>query len=264
MSAERSTYFQPVQSGLQTLSLWLLIAAAVTSVVLTGLAILGVAPWLQLTAGYGDVAYSNAGQIAQVGITGLLVGLCFFIPASGRVLRLERTHRAFQVGMSDVADAYTIAHKADREGVFTLSREFDSVRERILHLREHPDLAELEPEILELAAQMSHEARDLAEVYSDEKVKRAQTFLKQRQEELAEFGDQIKTAQYTCDELKRWLQDVDAEERVVNAQLDRLEEDLKEILPAIGYKFDGEEGAEGDDNVFPLSAKPAPKTKPLN
>ncbi|MFC2968339.1 hypothetical protein [Acidimangrovimonas pyrenivorans] len=71
------------------------------------------------------------------------------------------------------ARALARAHGGDREGVFALSSEFDSMRERLTHLRKHPDLSGLEPELLELAAQMSHLSRDLARVYSDEKVARA-------------------------------------------------------------------------------------------
>ena len=66
--------------------------------------------------------------------------------------------------MWDVAQAYQAAHAADRDGVFNLPSEFDSVRERIEHLRRHPDLGRLKPEILELAAQISHESRELAGV----------------------------------------------------------------------------------------------------
>ena len=51
----------------------------------------------------------------------------------------------------------------------------------------HPDLGALEPEILELAAQMSRISQDLAETYSDEKVDRARTFLQQRQQEIDTF-----------------------------------------------------------------------------
>ena len=41
-----------------------------------------------------------------------------------------------------------------------------------------------------MAAQMSHESRELAEVYSTERVDRARQFLRQRQEE----ADQMKAA----------------------------------------------------------------------
>ena len=65
--------------------------------------------------------------------------------------------------MRDVAQAYQAAHAADRDGVFNLPSEFDSVRERIEHLQRHPDLGRLEPEILEMAAQIGRKSRKLAE-----------------------------------------------------------------------------------------------------
>ena len=42
--------------------------------------------------------------------------------------------------MEDIARAYHLCHTADRAGVFTLSSEFDSVRERLAYQRDHPDL----------------------------------------------------------------------------------------------------------------------------
>jgi hypothetical protein len=52
------------------------------------------------------------------------------------------------------------------------------------YLRQHPDLSHLEPELLKIAAQMSHQSRALARVYSNDRVERAKSFLKQRQEEV--------------------------------------------------------------------------------
>ena len=63
-----------------------------------------------------------------------------------RVMRLENSHRSFRVTMWDVAQAYQAAHAADRDGCFRLKSEFDSVRERLEHLRRHPDLGVLEPD----------------------------------------------------------------------------------------------------------------------
>ena len=153
--------------------------------------------------------------------------------------------------MEDVARAYRIAHAADRTGVFALSAEFESMRARFDHLRQHPDLGELEPAMLHLAAEMSFLSRDLARTYSDDKVGRARIFLKQRQEEAHAMADRIAAARRTCDELRRWLADVEAEERTAHHQIRRLEADLKEILPTRGYDFDHEDIAPA--NVVSLS-----------
>ena len=118
----------------------------------------------------------------------------------------------FRVTMSDVAQAYQAAHAADREGVFELTSEFDSVRERIEYLRRHPDLGSLQPELLEMAAQMSHESRDLAEIYSTERVERARHFLRQRQEEAEQMRHRVQAAFTTCSELRLWLERVEIDE----------------------------------------------------
>ncbi len=74
--------------------------------------------------------------------------------------------------------------------------------------------------------------------------------------------DRLAIARRTCDELKRWLTDIEAEERQAQVQLKRLEADLREILPGLGYAVDFEDRAEG--NVVSLP-KPGPvvKTPPV-
>ena len=112
------------------------------------------------------------------------------------------------------------------------------MRARMEHLHQHPDFQHLEPELLQLAAQMSLETRDLAQVYSDIKVARAKSFLQQRQEEVQRLTDRLAIARRTCDELRRGMGDVQAEEIQAQKQMKRLEADLKEILPTLGYDFD--------------------------
>jgi hypothetical protein len=132
--------------------------------------------------------------------------------------------------MWDVAQAYQTAHAADRDGCFTLKREFDSVRERLEHLRHHPDLGKLEPEILEMAAQMSHESRELAEIYSTERVERAQQFLRQRQEEADQMTERVGAASATCRELKERLERVEIEEDHARSALVRFREELEPLI----------------------------------
>jgi len=213
------------------------------------LAALGQMPWPSMTLAWGDVPLPDAGMWVQLALTLLMLCVCFFIPANTRMLRLERSHRSFQIGMEDVKRAYSLAHAADRTGVFSLSNEFESMRQRMELLRKHPDLRHVEPELLELAAQMSFQSRDLARAYSDDKVNRAREFLKARQSDADLLSERIKLARMTCDELKRWLTDVEAEERRNHTQIRRLEADLREVLPSLGYDFDEPREA----NVVPLA-----------
>lgn len=240
-----------VQHALQALAFGLILAVALGALAVVALTLAGLVPPLDLTVHWAGQPVPDAGLWLEGAVAALFLLLTAFLPAAGRMLRLERAHRDFTVRMEDVAAAYAAAHRADREGVFTLSAEFDSVRERLDHLRKHPDLGNLEPEILELAAQMSHISRDLARVYSDDKVARARTFLTQRQQEVAQTRDRIRLAQYAASELKRWLQDVEADERLVSAQIERLDQDLREVLPALGYAVE-----DVPANVVPLASKP--------
>ncbi len=138
--------------------------------------------------------------------------------------------------MEDVAKAYAIAHAQDRSGVFKLSGEFDAVRERLGFLRDQPDLAQLEPSMLEAASQMSHISAELAATYSDRKVERARTVLKERQHEIGEFNQRLEEAKIVSTELKGWLGQVEMDESVARAQIDRLVDDLADVLPALGLE----------------------------
>jgi hypothetical protein len=212
----------------------------------------GYAPWLTFTARFGDVFVPNAGMITQIVVTVILASLFFFMPSAGRIMSLERSHRDFKLSMEDVARAYHLCHTADRAGVFTMSSEFDAVRERLAYLRDHPDLDSLEPSVLELAAQMSHQSRELSDIYNDEKVLRAKTFLQQRQQEAERQQTLIVEAHHALRDIRKWSQQVELEESVVASQLSQLEEQLEATLPALGYTL-GKESAE----IVPLPQKPA-------
>jgi hypothetical protein len=193
----------------------------------------GEAPWLYLPLQFGQTFVPDAGMAVQLGFTALALAMCFYLPMHGRILRLETSHRSFQMGMRDVARAYAAAHRADREGVFTLSSEFDSIRERIAFLRSHPDLDMLEPDVMELAAQMSHVSGELARTYSDANIARARDFLTQRQEEIADFEDRVRMAKSVAEDLQRWNSRVELEESVARSQLDQLRAELEDILPEL-------------------------------
>ncbi|MGJ8604941.1 MAG: DNA repair protein [Marivita sp.] len=193
----------------------------------------GYAPWLEMTATFGGIAYPQAGLVVQVALTVFVLGLCFFLPANARIMALETSHRRFQIAMEDVARAYRLSHASDREGVFKMKSEFDSVRERMAFLRDHPDLAELEPSLLEVASQMSHLSKDLAQTYSDRSVARARDFLIQRQQEIEDFNTRLNEAKATATQMRVWIDKVELEESVAQAQLSRLNEELSDILPEL-------------------------------
>jgi len=256
MGFEQTGIVRPVVGFVQTLSLFVIVALAAGLCGFSVLAGLGHLPWPEATLTWNGAPLPQAGMYGTLGLTALLVALLFFLPTSRRMRQLELAHRDFTISMEDVARAYHAAHAADREGAFRLRSEFDSMRERIAHLRTHPELDTLEPALLEVAAQMSFEARELAEIYSDERVARAREFLIQRQGELDAHQDRISTAQKTCDELRRWLREVNVEEQIVDRQLDRLEDDLRELLPLLGFEFGDEGEPNRESKVVPLPAKP--------
>ncbi|MCF6316969.1 MAG: DNA repair protein [Marinosulfonomonas sp.] len=257
MPKQSAAHWVSIQNAVQKTTLFAIALMAITMVVLSIGAAVGLLPWLEITAQVNGGEIANAGLIAQSGFTFFCLAMLFFLPANNRIMQLENTHRNFHVSMDDVAKAYVVSHEADRAGLFKIGSEFDSVRERIAHLRDHPRLATLEPSVLEIAAQMSHEARDLADIYSHERVERAKMFLKQRQQEIDTFQENIRIAHHTTGELKNWLLQVETEEGLIERQLDTLQADLFEILPELGFDLDHDETPAKDVNVVPLAAKPA-------
>lgn len=238
IGAQGAALLRQAQHGLMVLAQVAVVAVALGLLAATVAAGLGYLPWPELSLRWGGQYIPGFGMWLQIGLTGLFLALCFFLPANARMARLEMGHRSFHMSLEDVRRAYEIAHAADRRSVFSLSSEFEAMRERMAHLKKHPDLTDLEPELLQLAAQMSLESRDLSRTYSEERVNRARTFLAQRQEEVARMADRIRLAKMTCDELRRWLRDIEASERANHAQIRRLEADLRELLPALGYDVD--------------------------
>ncbi len=256
MSVSFRATFRHGAEAMQGFVQGLVALTAACLVLATVAAALGYLPWPTMSIFFGTNAVPQAGMWVQIAITVLFVVLLIYLPANIRMGRLERSHRSFAMGMEDVSRAYRIAHASDRAGVFALSGEFDTMRARLEHLRNHPDLADLEPELLQPAAQMSMQTRDIARAYSDQKVERARIFLRQRQEEAHQMSDRLSMARQTCDELRRWLADIESEERKNSIQIKRLEADLNEILPSLGYSIEPN-GDPGEGNVvnLPMASK---------
>jgi len=222
-----------VDRASQRIAMFVLIVATVALFAASALAALDVLPWpdlFVLTAGGEPVA---VGKWVLLGASVLLLLLTTLLPGSFRVLHLERSHRDFTIAMDDVARAYWMAHAADRAGTFGLSREFDAVRERFRFLREHPDLEDIQPELLELAAQMGAESRELARQFSDTKVTQAREMLEARRCDAAEMQERIAKAVAVTGQMKRMLAEVEMDEAMSRSALVRLREELDELLPRI-------------------------------
>ncbi len=224
------------QNAFLRLTFFLICAAALGAVVATSLSALGVWPWLSMQAGFvgGPI---DAGVYIQIGLTCLILMLAFYLPSNARMMALENAHRKFSLNMEDIAHAYQVAHAADRSGAFALASEFDAVKERMAFLRDHPDLQALEPEVLETAAQMSQVSQELAETYGEDRVRRARTFLQQRQEEVELFQKRIEDAQTILHELSQWTRDIEIEESIAKSQLGRLRDELFELLPELSAQL---------------------------
>lgn len=225
--------FSLCQRIVHVLGCWIICLSAVAAVALTVCAAAGILPWLSLPISFGNTILSQAGTGIQIAVTALLVVLCGILPSSARIMALETSHRSFQMSMNDVVRAYHAVHANDRSGHFGLSAEFDEVRDRLTFLRNHPQLADLEPDVLELAAQMSQVSCDLARIYSDDNVNRARTFLQERQAECMRFEDRLQQAKIITQEMGDWRRAVEMDEAVARAQVTRLADDLRETLPEV-------------------------------
>ena len=242
----------------QSVALVALVMTAIALVASCIAAAAGFVPWLHLPMVFGDTLVADAGMYAQIALATFVSSLLFFVPMNRRVMQLERTHRDFQISMDDIAQAFYICHTADRAGNFTMSSEFDAVRERMVYMRDHPDLQSLEPAILEVAAQMSQRSQDLANIYDDEKVQRAKTFLQQRQDELVTHQNQIAKAMQVCQDLKTWKDTVTDEENLSDTKAAQLDRQLRETLDSLGYKI-GKALPQTNGKVVSLGMGPLPE-----
>lgn len=213
----------------QTLATGLIAVAAFVSTLATIFAFAGLIPWPVVNASFGGAEIVWMGQALQIGLTALLVLIACILPSARRVMRLETTHRRFEVDMDDVTRAYRAAHMADRAEMFEMRREFDAVRERYRFLSEHPELGDMDAELLTIAAQMSEQSRDLAAEYSDEKVARAKDSLRQRLKDSEVLKNRIQGAFAAVREIRRMMEEVDVEESTVASQLQRLREELADF-----------------------------------
>lgn len=210
-----------------------IVTLAAAIITWTAAAALDLVPWLSIAALDADGGIKEIGRSAQIAAAFASSALLGLVPGALRIANLERSHRNFHISMEDVARAYHAAHQADRSGYFLASSEFDRVRERIAYLREHPDLGSLEPQLLEVAAQMSFESAGLAETYSVERVERARSFLKQRMEEAHTMNARIERARSICADIRAWHVAVTSEEGRASSNCDSLRRELSDILPLI-------------------------------
>lgn len=219
---------------IQRLSFVLFAGLALLLLTMTGLAIFGVVPWITLPLAWDGAAIPDAGLYAQVGLAILALALCFFLPSHWRMMRLEQSHRRFELSVEDITRAYHAAHAGDRAGLFRTGDAYGDMNDRLMYMRDHPDFATLEPELLELAAKMSHISRDLAEAYSDARVQRARSFLKERQFEVDRFNDRLAQAKAIQSEFSNWITRIELDESVARTQMERLLDELETMLPEMG------------------------------
>lgn len=232
----------------QLIAMFVFTVSGVILLTATGLAFAGILPWLELDVSYYDQPLDRAGQAFQIGVTALVILLAVYVPMNRHVMMLEASHREFSIGMDDITQAYQAVHYADRRAMFEMEREFDSIRERFEYLRKHPDLPEIDAELLTIAAQMSHQSRELAKGFSEEKIARARESLLQRRRDAEELETRIQTANATSRELRREIDDVEFAESSAASQLRRLREDLTELEARIAG-----EGARKGNHLRPVT-----------
>ena len=198
------------------------------------LSLSGLLPRLEVPLVLSDGSVREAGLLIHGSLFALCLLLLAYMPANWRILALEASHRSFRMRMEDVANAYWAAHRADRTGVFRMASEYDAVRERLLWLRDHPDLGHLDPDLLEVAAQMSRVSEELAARYSDEAVARARDSIETRQREAAQMEARIARALQVTRDLRQWKDRVEIEEDVAASRMEQLVAELDSLTQELG------------------------------
>ena len=183
-------------------------------------------------------------------MTLLSVSGLYFV--AGNPLKQKMLRSRFEINMEDVGRAYYAAHSADREGVFRLTEQYDSVLERLRWLQQQPDFAELNHEVLVVAAQMSELSRTLAERFSERNVDRAKAFLAEREEQMEAVGTLVSQTIETLTIIRLRTQKLN-EEDVKNATLlKELDAEFSALLKPLGYQLVRPTEA---DNIVPLKTE---------
>ena len=112
--------------------------------------------------------------------------------------------------------------------------EYDALRERLSYLAKHRDLGNLEPEILQVAAQVSRVSEGLATTFSDAAISHAKAFLPAGQEEVEHIEEHIERAIGTTREIRQCHQRQSMDGDVVLSRLEGLKAELKDVLPEVG------------------------------
>ncbi len=213
----------------QLVAMFLFSIVGLALLVATGLAFGGVIPWIDLAVSFGGEPVPWAGKAMQIGLTALFLLLAVYVPTNRHVMMLDAAHRNFALSMDDITRAYQAVHLADRRKAFEMNREFDAIQERFEYLRKHPDLPEVDAELLTIAAQMSEQSRDLARNFSEERVQHAEQSLQHRKQEAEELQTRIQNANAVSRTLRRQIEDVEFEESSAANQLMRLREEQAEL-----------------------------------
>jgi ABC-type transport system involved in cytochrome c biogenesis permease subunit len=88
---------QQLLRAMQIISNVVIVGAMLVALIATIAAAFNALPWPELSLRWGGQYFPEAGMYLQIGLTAMLVMLCFFLPANSRMSRLERSHRSFQI-----------------------------------------------------------------------------------------------------------------------------------------------------------------------
>ena len=153
------------------------------------------------------------------------------------MLEFHLERRDFSLQLEDVQEAFATLFAYDREGVFTLPGEYDAIRERIRAARNHPDLLQMNGEVLEVAAELSYVLRDLAATYSTERVKDARDAIKTAHQRVAELEERVKIIKAVEEEVRREVVPLEMDKSIAESELRRSCHGIADILGRIDPKL---------------------------
>lgn len=215
----------------QVTSVWTLITITILLAVYTLLCLFGFMPWLYVPLQFGqEGAVVDRGTIIQLLLVLVMFSLCYNIPSSARIMRMEVIKHKEHLGLQDIMTATAHLFEEDRNGAFSVTTQFDNITRRIEMLQRHETLDKLSDKHQATAAMISYQVRKFAKKFSKKKVDRANTALQLIRQRLTETETIIADVTPIVNDLASEYNDIVDRERICRARVVAMLDQIQPLL----------------------------------
>ena len=192
-------------------------------------AALGYLPWPTFSIFFGTSAVPQAGMWVQIALTALCVILLIYLPANVRMSRLERSHRSFEMGMSRVPTASPMPGTVP--GFSRYRASLTRCAPGSITSANTPTFRRWSPNCCTWPRKCRCNRASLPAPFPIQKWPARESSCNSVRKMPIPCPNASPVPAQICDELRRCMADIEAEERKNHQQIKRLEADLNEVRP---------------------------------